>query len=236
MPVMPYTSLYRDAPGAAALVHRISRELDQGYVEDYGVVRMYDLEIIRDIDDADNDDYEEDPREEDASEEDENEDGFDLREWWGQFARQRQPGGRPGFRRCGLLLVTDEERREDCRLIGEVRRTLGRDHVAHWHGRNSIFLTFWHDQEIATVLQGSSLGRLVRSRNSRGVYGFELTNDCAAKHVPSTLAAWFDRGPGSGGPPKIPPRRPRPSGGDLPRLSSRAKVKSFQVETRTRRR
>ncbi|HEX8665247.1 MAG TPA: hypothetical protein VF744_14595 [Beijerinckiaceae bacterium] len=210
--------------GAAALLHSVSRELSFSFVEDYGAVRIYDLQVVRDDEGDDGDEEIEDL--EDYEE-------FHLGDWWAQYAGPRGVEGWHGFRRCGLLLVTDDERRDDCSVVNNVRRGLGPDHGAHWHGRNSIFLTFWHDQTVAKLAQGS-LGRLLDASAFSAVYGFEMTNDFAAKHATCTLASWFSRGPGAAG--HRPPHRPRPSGPGLPRLTRPTKPKSFQVETKSRRR
>lgn len=183
--------LVPQAQGASLLLYQLRSVLDQSLVADYGVVEVAGMTFVEAADNSPDglrDEYEDDSAELE----------FSLADWWAQVGPPSNPES--GFRRRGLLLITDDERAENCRLITQIRRHLGPGHLPHWHGRESLFLTFWGTGKLDGLLDSGLLGKAVRNHVFAGAYAFDLTNDYAAKHGrTSTLASWFDRGPSFGG-------------------------------------
>ena len=98
--------------------------------------------------------------------------------------------------RRGLLLNWEEEMRHDAKPVATVRKLLGINHCPHWHGRNSIFLTFWADSMVMTSLTSGKLARALEHSSFSACTSFDLMTDFVTKHGSiSTLASWFRSSP-----------------------------------------
>jgi len=171
---------------AASLEGLLSEPLSHSLVDDYAIIGIGGRcsAMLR----------KPDPVTEDGL--DEYYDSDDLRSWLSYYSPA--DCGRPGFRRCGLLLFTRDERREDSKAISKLRRLLGESHTPHWHGRNSLFLTFWGHSSIEGLFDTGMIAQAVNDRAFSECLAFELRADYATRHgANSTLAGAFTRDPSS---------------------------------------
>jgi len=176
--------------GAAMLAHQARGALSHSLVSDFAIVSALGLT------------YFEPGEEEDANE------YLTLGEWWSDNAPA--DARTPGFRRWGLLLDFEEERQDGSKALASIRRHLGPNHKAHWHGRESIFLTFW-DGDARHFIETGPVAKAVRHSEFAGAYLFELANDFIADRLGS-LSSWFAEDPSASdhfearrGPPKARP-------------------------------